>query len=122
MDDSTRTMFRQIFRVAHDLLCSLVSMLRSRAQLGAANLFLRKQLARCAWNAAWNHGADDATRITLVALSRFLEWRPMPTVVTPETLIWWHRKGFQLFWRRQSRALAGRRFLRSAFRVPSDNL
>jgi putative transposase len=51
--------------------------------------------------------ADDATRITLVALSRFFEWRNVLTVVKPETLIRWHRKGFRLFWRWKSRA-AGR--------------
>lgn len=48
--------------------------------------------------------ADDATRVTLVALSRFLEWRQLLTVVKPETLIRWHRKGFRLFWRWKSRA------------------
>ena len=48
--------------------------------------------------------ADAATRIILVGLSRFLEWRPLLTVVKPETLIRWHRRGFQLFWRWKSRA------------------
>lgn len=48
--------------------------------------------------------ADDATRITLAALSRFVEWRRLLTIVKPDTLIRWHRKGFQLFWRWKSRA------------------
>jgi hypothetical protein len=47
--------------------------------------------------------ADDATRITVVALSRFLEWRQLLTVVKPKTLVGWHRKGFRLFWRWKSR-------------------
>ena len=47
--------------------------------------------------------ADDATRITLVALSRLIEWRRVLTVVNPDTLVRWHRKGFQLFWRWRSR-------------------
>ncbi len=48
--------------------------------------------------------ADDATRVILVGLSRVLEWRQLLTVVKPETLIHWHRKGFRLFWRWKSRA------------------
>jgi hypothetical protein len=31
--------------------------------------------------------ADDATRITLVALSYLIEWRRVPTVMRPDTLI-----------------------------------
>ena len=38
--------------------------------------------------------ADDATRMTRVALSRFVEWRRLLTIVKPATLIRWHRKGF----------------------------
>jgi len=51
------------------------------------------------------HGrrADDATRIALVTLSSLIDWRRLLTVVKPETLIRWHRKGFQLFWRLKSR-------------------
>jgi hypothetical protein len=47
--------------------------------------------------------ADDATRITLVAMSWLIDWRRVLTVVQPDTLIRWHRKGFQLFWRWKSR-------------------
>jgi putative transposase len=39
-----------------------------------------------------------------VALARFLDWPNLLTVVKPQTLIWWHRKGFRLFWRWKSRA------------------
>jgi putative transposase len=47
--------------------------------------------------------ADDATRITLVALSRLAPWRDLLTIVKPDTLIRWHRRGFQLLWRWKSR-------------------
>src|SRR4030095_6941095 len=47
--------------------------------------------------------ADDSTRITLVALSWLIDWRQVLTVVKPDTLIRWHRKGFQLLWRWKSR-------------------
>ena len=40
--------------------------------------------------------ADDAMRITLVMLSRLIDWRATLTIVKPDTLIRWHRNGFQL--------------------------
>src|SRR2546426_4307840 len=57
--------------------------------------------------------ADDATRMALVALSWLIDWRPILTVVKPATLIRWHRKGFQLFWRWKSRP-------RGRPRLPAD--
>jgi hypothetical protein len=57
--------------------------------------------------------ADDATRITLVAMSWLIDWRRVLTVVQPDTLIRWHRKGFQLFWRWKSRP-------RGRPRLPTD--
>ena len=37
-------------------------------------------------------------------LSRLIDWRAVLTIVKPDTLIRWHRKGFRLFWRWKSRA------------------
>jgi hypothetical protein len=48
--------------------------------------------------------ADDATRVTLVALSRLVDWRRLLVIVKPDTLIRWHRKGFRLLWRWKSKA------------------
>jgi hypothetical protein len=48
--------------------------------------------------------ADDATRLVLAGLSRFLAWRQLLVIVKAETLIRWHRKGFRLFWQWKSRA------------------
>ncbi len=36
-------------------------------------------------------------------LSRWIDWRRLLTVVQPDTLIRWHRKGFRLFWRWKSK-------------------
>ena len=58
--------------------------------------------------------ADDATRITLVP-SRLTDWRAVLTIVKPDTLIRWHRKGFRLFWRWTSRA-------RGRLRLPVDRV
>jgi len=52
-------------------------------------------------------------RFTMAQLSRFFEWRDALTIVKPDTLIRWHRKGFRLFWKWKSRA-SGRP------RVPAD--
>ena len=93
-----------IVRVAGDVLQFAVSMLRLLRRLAAENLFLRKQLALYLERQVKPRRADDATRLTLVALSRLIDWRQLLTVVKPETLIRWHRKGFRLFWRWKSRA------------------
>ncbi len=63
---------------------------------------MKKQLALYLERHVKPRRADDATRIALVALSWLIDWRHI-TVVKPETLIRWHRKGFQLFWRWKSR-------------------
>ena len=99
-----RSLVRTLLRVATDVVSLVSSTSRSRAQLAAENLFLRKQLALYLERQLKPHRADDATRIMLVALSRFVEWRRLLTIVTPDTLIGWHRKGFRLFWRWKSRA------------------
>jgi transposase InsO family protein len=78
------------------------STLRSHARLAAENLFLRKQLALYLERQVKPRRADDATRITLVALSRLIDWRRLLAVVKPATLIRWHRKGFLLFCRWKS--------------------
>jgi putative transposase len=100
-------------RVASDVLRLLATVGRSHAQLAAEILFLRKQLALYVEPQVKPRRADDATRIVLVALSRLIEWRSILTVVKPDTLIRWHRKGFALFWRWKSRP-------RGRPRLPTD--
>ena len=77
--------------------------LRSRAHLAAENLFLRKQLALYQERRTKPRRTDPATRIALVLLSRWLDWRSILTVVKPDTMIRWHRQGRRLFWRWKSR-------------------
>lgn len=67
---------------------------------GGRKSFLRKQLALYRERQVKPRRADDATRITLVVLSRLIDWRAVLTIVKPDTLIRWHRKGFRLFWHR----------------------
>jgi putative transposase len=94
-------------RILADLIHFLWLGLRSRTSLAAGNLFLRKQLAFNQERKVKSRRADNPTRLTLVLLSRWFNWREALIVVSPRTLIGWHRKGFRLFWRRKS--AAGRR-------------
>jgi hypothetical protein len=80
------------------------SRLKSRARLEAENLVLRRQvivLSRKSRSRVWLRNID---RLILVWL-----YRPFPsildaiTVVKPETVIGWHRRGFRAYWRWKSR-------------------
>jgi|SRR5262252_6839739 len=95
----SRTAARTLLFVLAGILQFVRAGVRSHAQVAAENLFLRKQLALYVERQVKARRADDATRIVLVALSRLVEWRRILTIVKPDTLIRWHRKGFQLFWR-----------------------
>lgn len=94
---------RTVCRVLEDLVALVRLGLTSRAQLAAENLFLRKQLALYRERCAKPRRPDPATRVTLVLLSRLLDWRSLLTVVQPDTLIRWLRQGWRLFWRWKSR-------------------
>jgi transposase InsO family protein len=85
------------------LLHLLRSTFRSRAQLVAENLFLRKQLALYVERQVRPRRATNATRVALVWLSRFVAWRELLTIVRPDTLVRWHRELYRLFWRAKSR-------------------
>jgi|SRR5437016_4877753 len=95
----SRAAVRTVLCVVGDVRRLVSAVGRPHIQLAAENLFLRKQLALYVERQAKPRRADDATRIALVVLSRLIEWRHLLIVVQPDTLIRWHRKGFQLFWR-----------------------
>jgi transposase InsO family protein len=68
----------------------------------AENLFLRKQLALYQERQVKPRRATDATRLALVWLGRWFDWRQALAIVQPETFTRWHRQGFRLFWRWKS--------------------
>ncbi len=78
-------------------------MFQSRAQLAAENLFLRKQLACYVERQVRPRRTHNASRIALVLLSPFVDWRQLLTILQPDTLVRWHRDLFHLFWRLKSR-------------------
>jgi putative transposase len=77
--------------------------LRPSPTLAAENLFLRKQLALYQERHVKPQRATHATRIALVWLGQRFDWRQVLGIVKPETIIRWHRQGFRLFWRWQSK-------------------
>jgi len=92
-----------LLTVVCDAVRFLMSCFRSAPTLAAENLFLRKQLAQYQERQVKPRCADNATRITLVWLSRFFDWRKALVIVQPATLIRWHRQGFRWFWRWRSK-------------------
>ena len=92
-----------IFEVLLDALQFVRTALHSHRQLAAENLFLRKQLALYIERQTKPRRATDGTRLTLVMLAHFIDWRPVLTIVQPDTLVRWHRQTFRLLWRWKSR-------------------
>jgi putative transposase len=83
----------------HFLLLSL----RPNPALAAENLVLRKQLTLYQERHVKPRQATTSTRLGLIWLARWFDWRHALVLVQPATLIRWHRQGFRLFWRWKSR-------------------
>jgi hypothetical protein len=77
--------------------------IRPRRSLEAENLVLRRQLALFKERGMKPRRIDAATRASLALLSRWCDWRSCLIVVQPETVVRWHRAGWRLLWRYQSR-------------------
>src|SRR2546428_167848 len=75
---------------------------RSPTALAAENLFLRKQLALYQERHVQPRRATNATRLVLVWLGQWFDWRQALAIVQPATFTRWHREGFRLFWRVKS--------------------
>jgi putative transposase len=105
------SLFHSFAQLARTLLAFLVDglrylglCLRSPAALAAENLFLRKQLALYQERGVQPKRVTPATRLALVWLARWFDWRQALVLVQPQTLTRWHRQGFRLFWRWKSNA------------------
>jgi hypothetical protein len=85
------------------------SRLRSRARLEAENLVLRQQvivLSRKSRSRVWLRNIDRLIFVWLYRL--FPSILNAITLVKPETVIGWHRRGFRAYWRWKSRRRGGR--------------
>ncbi len=85
------------------ILRTFFSALRSHRASALENLALRHQLDVLQRNAK-RPRLMNRDRTLWIFLSRvWADWRTVLTLVQPETVIRWHRKGFRLYWRWKSR-------------------
>jgi transposase InsO family protein len=98
-----------MFAILHALVIFVADMFKSRRRLEAENLFLRHQLNIALRRAPPRLRLRDSDRALLVWMTRICpELLNLAQVVTPETILRWHRAGFKAFWRWKSRNRAGR--------------
>jgi putative transposase len=90
-------------RVTRRLLPLLRLLLLPRLALQAENLFVRRQVGLYREREVKPTRATPWTKLLLIVLSQLFDRRRALVIVKPETFLRWHRAGFQLFWRWQSR-------------------
>src|SRR5271170_7561873 len=87
----------------------VVDLFKSRSRLQTENLFLRHQLNIALRRAPSRIRLSGSDRALLVLITKL--WPNlvgMARLVQPETILRWHRTGFRVFWRWESRNRAGR--------------
>jgi putative transposase len=85
--------------VLYPFLSTMFSAFRSRAALQVENLALRHQIGVLRRSAKKRPRLTMADRVFWAWLSKaWADWKSALVIVTPETVIAWHRKGFRLFW------------------------
>ena len=99
-----------MFTILFSLLSALRACFRTRGALQTEILALRHQLLVLQRsNRTGRLGLRATDRLLWVWLSRlWADWRSALLIVKPKTVIAWHRKGFRLYWRWQSRNQNGR--------------
>jgi transposase InsO family protein len=98
-----------MFAILHALVIFVADMFKSRRRLEAENLFFRHQLNIALRRAPPRLRLRGSDRALLVWMTRVCpELLNLAQVVTPETILRWHRAGFMAFWRWESRNRAGR--------------
>jgi hypothetical protein len=98
-----------MFAIAFLFVGVLCDCFRSRRRLEAKILVLRHQLNVLQQRAPRRLYLTWADRALFVWLYRgFPRILDAITIVRPETIVRWHRKGFRAFWRWRSRPLRGR--------------
>ena len=90
------------------ILSFCLSFLRTTTQVRLENLFLRKQL-EIAVRSSPKPQFKPTDRFFLGLLTGlFHSWRDASWIVTPDTVIRWHRESFRVFWKWKSRSTPGR--------------
>lgn len=92
------------------LFALLLAGFKSKARLAAENLCLRQQLAVLARRQPHPALRNQDRRFWILMCRWFGHWRDCLVLVTPETVLAWHRRGWRTYWRWKSRKCkAGRR-------------
>lgn len=99
-------------------LCLVARVFRSRRNLLLENLALRQQLLTLKRKHPTARLSDFDRLFWVMVRRTWFRWREALVIVTPETVVGWHRAGFRLYWRWRSRhqKVAGRRPLRKELR------
>ena len=92
-----------LLKLSADAWHFLVLCLRPAPVLAAEILFLRKPLALYEDRQVKPRRATIPTRLAMVWLSCWFDWRTALRLVKPETFTRWHRQGFRWFWRCKSK-------------------
>src|SRR5450759_1604982 len=98
-----------MFAILHALGMFVADLFKSRSRFEAENLFQRHQLSIALRRAPPRLRLRGSDRALLIWMTRL--WPRllgMAHVVQPETILRWHRAGFEAFWRWKSRNRAGR--------------
>ena len=80
---------------------ALISALRTHRNLAVENLLLRQQLAVYKEDRIRPRLTNADRGFWTIVASIWPRWREALSIVQPETVIRWHRKGFRLFWTRK---------------------
>src|ERR1700687_6114348 len=98
-----------MFAFLTKLLLVALSRLKSRASLEAENLVLRQHVIVLSRKSRSRARLRNIDRLIFVWLYRFFpSILNAITVVKPETIIRWHRRGFRAYWRWKSHRRGGR--------------
>jgi transposase InsO family protein len=98
-----------MFAILHTLGGFVADLFKQRCRLEAENLLHRHQLTIALRQAPPRLRLRGSDRALLVCMTRlWLRLLDAVQVVQPETVLRWHRAGFQAFWRWKSRKRAGR--------------
>jgi len=90
------------------VLLVLRSRFKSRARLEAENIVLRQQLIVLSRQSQARVRLWNTDRLLFVSPYRlFPSILDAVTIVKPETVIRWHRRGFRAYWRWKSRSSGG---------------
>jgi transposase InsO family protein len=90
--------FRLALSALHVLAAAVSAAVKSRASLQLENVALRHQLSVLR-RSVKRPKLTSADRLLWAWLCQvWIDWRSSLVIVRPETVIGWHRKGFQLFW------------------------